>query len=489
MARWDIRQQIEGHLAAEQGTLRKTAPAHRLALCYPSPYPLGMSSLGFQTIYREINARADWAAERAFLPDGDDATGPLVTYETLTPVGEFPVVAFSVAYELELASVGRCLDLAGVPALRTERAAGDPLVVCGGPLTVASPRPLGAFADVVVLGEAEETLGPLLAALVHAPDREAVRAALRGRAGFWLPGEGEPGAPLAVDAERLPAWAAIVTPHSQLAGMFLVEVERGCSRGCTYCVMGRAVSGGMRLCAPEAVLARVPPAVRRVGLVGAAVTDHPRLADILRPLVLAGREIGVSSLRADRLDEEIVDLLARGGLRTLTIASDGASERLRAQLGRHTTAPDLLRAAQLARQAGLRRVKLYQLIGVPGEEDADIDELGAFVRDLARVAPVALAVAPFVPKPRTPLADAPFGPIPLLETRLRRLRAGLRGLAEVRATSPRTAWIEHRLAQGHEAAGVAALSAGRAGGGFAAWRRALGEERGRYPGAGRAEVE
>ncbi|HEY3356218.1 MAG TPA: radical SAM protein, partial [Polyangia bacterium] len=467
MSRWEQRQRIAARLAAETGTLRKQGAGRRLALCYASPYPVAMSSLGFQTIYREVNARPDWAAERAFLPDAEELEAadrtPLCTYESETPVGDYAALAFSIAYELELADLGRFLDLAGVPAARTERGGNHPLLVCGGPLTFANAAPLGAFADVVVVGEAEAALDLLLAALALLPDREAALAAVRGQPGFWLPGDGgRPGERLCARPDQLPAYAQITTPDSELPDMFLVEAERGCSRGCAYCVMRRESSGGMRAPAPEAVLGRIPAHARRVGLVGAAVTDHPRVRDIIRALVDGGREVGVSSLRADRLDAELVDLLARGGQRTLTVASDGASERLREALGRHTSAAHLLRAAELCRAAGMRRIKLYQLIGVPGEEDADLDELGAFVRELAQIAPVAVAVSPLVPKLQTPLADAPFGPIPLLEAKLKRVRRAIGTVAEVRATSPRTAWIEYCLAQGGEAAGHAALAAGRA---------------------------
>jgi radical SAM superfamily enzyme YgiQ (UPF0313 family) len=480
MPRWDQTRQIRARLDAEVGTLRRVA-RRRLALCYPSPYSVAMASLGFQTIYREVNAREGWAAERAFLPEEDGPRGGgqgggagICTYESETPVSEFPALAFSVAYELELAGLARFLDLCGVPPRRTERRADQPLVVCGGPLTYANARPLGAFADVVVSGEAEDVIDPLLAALARLPDREAALAALHGQPGVWLPGSAaEPGAHLVADDRHLPARSQITTPESELPEMFLVEVERGCSRQCRYCVMRRESRGPMRVVPAAAVLASVPATARRVGLVGAAVTDHPQLADILRALVDGGREVGVSSVRADRLDAEVVGLLRRGGQRTLTVAGDGASQRLRDELERHTSEEHLLRAGALARAAGMRRLKVYQLVGVPGETDADVDELIRFTRELSAVVPVALAVAPLVPKRGTPLADAPFGPVALLEARLHRLRGGLRGVAEVRAASARTAWIEHCLAQGGIEAGEAAIAAARAGGGFGAWRRAL----------------
>ncbi|MBI5479562.1 MAG: radical SAM protein [Deltaproteobacteria bacterium] len=479
MPRWDLRRRIRARLDAEVGTLRRAAP-RRLALCYPSPYPVAMASLGFQTIYREVNGRRGWAAERAFLPDPENedahARGgaPLCTYESGTPVTDFGALAFSVAYELELAGLARFLDLAGLPPRRADRGAGQPLVVGGGPLTYANARPLGAVADVVVSGEAEDALDPLLAALTQLPDRAGALDALAGQPGIWLPERAaEPGEPLVADDRHLPACSQITTPESELRDMFLVEVERGCSRSCRYCVMRRESRGSMRIVPAAAVLAAVPAAARRVGLVGAAVTDHPQLREILRALVDAGREVGISSARADRLDKEVVDLLRRGGQRTLTVAADGASQRLREALERHTSEEHLLAAGAFARAAGMRRLKVYQLVGAPGETDTDLDELVRFTRELCRIVPVALALSPLVPKAHTPLGDAPFGPVALLEARLHRLRAGLRGVAEVRAASARTAWIEHCLAKGGVEVGEAASAAARAGGGFGAWRRAL----------------
>src|SRR5260221_12736181 len=147
--------------------------------------------------------------------------------------------------------------------------------------------------------------------------------------------------------------------------MFLIEPERGCHRGCTYCMMRRSTNGGMRLVEPARVLGLIPADARRVGLVGAAVTDHPGLPEILAGVVNRRREVGVSSLRADRLTTEIVGLLKRGGYRALTTASDGASERMRTFIERKTKEKHLLRAAELCREHGLRLLKLYMLLGLP----------------------------------------------------------------------------------------------------------------------------
>jgi radical SAM superfamily enzyme YgiQ (UPF0313 family) len=472
----------EVRLAAEIGTLHKQG-ALGVALCYPSPYNVGMSSLGYQTIYRELNGLPDIVAERAFLPD--DAREArlrreaLCTYESARPVSDFPVVAFSLAYELELAGLVDCLDLAGIPALaadRVEQPERFPLVVIGGPLTFSNPVPAGPFADVMILGEAEDLLPALLASLRDTPERAALLADLARRPGYYVPAvHGErPPAIAAVPNHRLPAYSQIRTPHTELANMFLIEPERGCHRGCTYCVMRRSTNGGMRLVEPSRVKALIPDDARRVGLVGAAVTDHPGLPEILRHIVDTEREVGISSLRADRLDDEIVGLLKRGGYETLTTAADGASERMRDVIQRKTKERHLLRAAQLCRDHGLRQLKLYMMVGLPSETTDDIDELARFSLELAAVAPrVALGIAPFVAKRNTPLDRSPFEDTRVIEERLARLRAALRGRVEIRPTSAKWAWVEYRLAQGGFTAGLAAAEATRAGGRFADWKSAL----------------
>ena len=469
-------------LADEIGTLHKQADL-AVALCYPSPYHVGMSSLGFQTIYRGLHALPGCTAERAFLPDDQAETHRLsegiFTYESGRPVGAFSVVAFSLASELELAGLVTCLDLAGIPTLAAERADHSrtfPLVVLGGPITFSNPVPAGPFADVIVMGEAEGLVPVLVNGLQEQPDRETLLADLARRPGFYVPSlHGQTPPPIEfADDNVLPAYSQIITPHTELAGMFLIEATRGCSRGCAYCVMRRSAGHGMRTIAPDRLLSLIPANARRVGLVGAAVTDHPALPEILCALVDAGREVGVSSLRADRLDDELVGLLARGGYRTLTTAADGASQRLRDQVDRHTQIEDLLRAARLCRDHNMALLKLYVLIGLPGETSADIDELGSFALELAAIAPkLSLTLAPFVSKRNTPLDQQPFEDIASLDDKLAILRRRLRSRVRLGGDAPKWAWVEYRLAQGGFAEGLAAAQAARAGGGFAAWKRAL----------------
>jgi radical SAM superfamily enzyme YgiQ (UPF0313 family) len=468
---------IAQRLEQEEGTLFGQG-RRGVALVYPSPYSVAMSSLGYQTIYRLLNGMPDTHAERAFLPE-EGMSGPLLTYESRRPVGDFPVIAFSVSYELEIAGAFQCLASAGVPLLREQRTRHDPWVVMGGPLTFSNPSPLAPFADVVPMGEAEELLAPLLERLLGGLSREEALRAVADVPGYYVPavhGEAMP-AVAQCDNALLPACSAIITPNTALSSMFLVEVERGCSRGCTFCVMRRSTNGGMRVVPVDRVLATIPAHARKVGFVGAAVSDHPRIVNILRAMVESGREVGLSSLRADRLTPEFVELLVRGGYRTLTVASDGASERLRSDMEKRIREKHLLRAAEYAGAAGVAQLKNYMMIGVPGETDADLDELIAFTLQQAKIAGprvrVSLGIAPFVAKRNTPLDGVPFVGIAEAERRLERLRRGLMPRVEVRPTSARWAWIEYLLAQGGPEAGLAALEAWRQGGSFAAWKRAF----------------
>jgi radical SAM superfamily enzyme YgiQ (UPF0313 family) len=475
MSREELLSTIRRRLAAEVGRIDKSAP-FRVALAYPSPYRAGMSSLGYMQIYKAVQAEEGMAAERAFL--GDDEAGERVaplTYESLRPLGELPVIALSVAYELELAGVVKLLEAAGIPPLREQRGDRDPFILAGGPLTFSNPLPLAAFADAIVMGEADTLAIEALRALRDAPSHEAALDALAAIPHIFVParhGDDMPGV-AQTDDDLLPAWSPIRTPEAELSDMFLIETERGCSRGCTYCVMRRSTNGGMRVVPKERILELIPSDARRVGLVGAAVSDHPKIAEIVRTLAERGCEVGLSSLRPDRLNDDLVGALKLAGYRTLTTAMDGASDRVRDLLDRKARIRHLERAAELARAHGMARLKLYLMVGVPTETDEDIDECAAFTTALSKRIPVALGIAPFCPKRNTPLAGATFAGIDVVQRRLDRLHRGVKGKVEVRATSAKWAWVEAVLAKGGVAEGRAVMEAVHAGGSFAAYQRAF----------------
>ncbi len=472
-------QEIRARLHDEVGTIFRDAP-DKVALLYPSPYNVAMSSLGYQTMYREINNRPGCAAERAFLPDDVDAHTnarlPLHSYESMRPVSDFPVIGMSVAFELELAGVVQSLTLAGVPVLSEERDDRHPFVLCGGPLTFSNPLPLAPFADAILMGEADETIHQALDILFSTRDRaERLKRLASEIPSCFVPalhGDIMPAGAKCTDA-LLPARAVIRTPNTELRNMFLIEAERGCSRGCAYCVMRRSTNGGMRIVPMETILSLIPEGVTKVGLVGAAVSDHPKICDIIETLADRGIETSLSSLRPDRLNERFIAALRKAGHTALTTASDGASQRLRDTINRKTREKNLVNAAQLARAAGMKRLKLYMMIGLPGELDEDVDELIQFGTEISKLIPLSLGIAPFVSKRNTPLDGLPFAGIQLVEKRLERLRRGCRGRFEVRATSARWAWVEYVLAQGGAAEGRAVMQAVQAGGKFADYKRAF----------------
>ena len=482
---------LEARRERESGTGVQLAHAPlMMALLYPSPYSAAMSSLGYLQIHRRANLRPETRCERAVLPDADQidihrrTRTPLLTLESQRPLDDFHVIGISHAYELELAGLATCFDLAGIPPLAIDRHADHPLVVVGGPITFSNPLPTAAFADVVLMGEAEGTLEILLAMLEKDParargdrrKREALLEELAGLEGFYVPtlhGERLPPVGMAPD-HLLPAVSAIHTPDTELHSMVLIEPERGCHRGCTFCVMRRSTNGGMRLVSPERVLSLIPDHVPRVGLVGAAVSDHPQIKDILRGLIDGqGKHVGISSLRADRLDDEFVGLLARGGYKSMTVALDAASARLRIEIEKNLRDRHIFAAAELARAHGMKHLKVYVIVGLPDESDEDIDELIGFALALRKILPVKLGVSPFVPKLRTPLAGAPFCGEKTAAHKLDRLRKGLAGKVEVRGPSARESYVEYRLAQGGLEHARAAIAAAEGGGTLAAWKKAL----------------
>lgn len=463
-------------LASERGTIFKEAPL-RIALCYPLPYHAAMSSLGYQVIYRLMNAHEGLSCERVVLPDDVRAWRERghepVSIETGRPLSQFDAVAFSMTWDLDILGFFDMLELARIPIERDKRNRWHPAVLIGGPLTASNPLPLADFIDFAVIGDGEVAVPQMAAAMTDAADRDDLMDRLGRIDGVWVPEtQGDRIPPTQKVTAGLPAVSQIVTPLAELSNMFLVEGSRGCPRFCKFCLV-RSPESPMRQTEVARVMAAVPPWAERVGFVGAAISEWDGIREAMRAVVDSGRGIGISSLRADRMDHEFVELLYRGGARTMTIASDAPSQRQRNKMAKGIRTEHLWNSATLARDVGMLKIKLYVIIGLPTEDDADIEELIAFCRDLNGVLPTALGVSPLVPKLHTPLGDAPFAGIAAIDAKLDRLRKGLDGTAEIRSTSARWAWVEYRMSQGDAGAGHAALKAWRDGGDFRAWERAF----------------
>jgi radical SAM superfamily enzyme YgiQ (UPF0313 family) len=440
----DIAQDI---LSREVGYVRKPhANRLRVALIFPNTYFVGMSNLGFQTIYRLFNDHPDIVCERAFLPPKQelaalrDAGTRIVTLESQTPVKDFDVIAFSVSFEWDYTNVLTMLRLAGVPVRAAERDYTHPLVVIGGAVTFVNPEPLAPFADVIAAGEGE-ALVLAQARGYYIPSFYDVEYEADGTIARFVPREGT-GAPAVVRKAALkttdavdPPSTTIFTPDTEFGSRFLVEVVRGCANLCRFCWAGynylpvRAFPTRRILELAQAARAHSS----RAGLVSIALCDHPDIEHILRSLKDMGYSISPASLRLDDLTPTIVSLLQESGERTLTIAPETGSDRLRRVINKTVTNEEILDRAELIFSSGIESLKLYYMIGLPTEEDADL----VAIRDLTmeihavmlkharargRIGRIVASVNPLVPKPGTAYQWLPMERADAIERKMQRLR-------------------------------------------------------------------
>ena len=474
--RKDLHSKARARLARERSRIvADSAAAVRVALAYPNVYRVGMASLGFQIVYEMLNALPDVSCERAFLPDPSDllehdrTRTELFTLESLSPLARFDVVAFSISFELDCLNVLRMLRLANIPLRSRDRDESRPLIIAGGPCPTFNPEPMAEFIDAFVIGEAEDVLQGLTETiLTERRDRDRLLEALARVPGVYVPRlyaprygvsgeyrgvEALPPAPHSVvrsvarDLSTHPASSSVRTPDAEFGDLDLVEVGRGCGRQCRFCVAG--------------YVARPPrfreigqiPAGDRLGLVGAAVFDRPDAADLCERIVEAGREFTVSSVRLETVTPQLARLMARGGQKTLTIAPEAAADRLRAVINKCATDEQVFAAVAAARDAGIRRVKLYFMIGLPLETDEDVNAICGLARRLTDAFPETefhFSVSSFVPKPWTPFQWHPMAPEDEIKRRFSLIRRGLTraGRVELSGESPRLAAVQGLLARG-----------------------------------------
>jgi len=487
-----------------------------VALVYPNAYAVGMSNLGFQTIYKHLNALPDVVCERVFLPDAADIAELARTrsapfsLESQRPLTDFHMIGFSVTYEGDYINVLRILELAGIPLRAAERRPHDPLVLMGGVCAFSNPEPIAPFMDFVVVGEGEELVGELIAAYrerytdrasfldlltslpgVYVPERYDVRYAEDGTVADVI---ALAGAPAVVTKRRLKdvdafrTIAAVKTANAEYGHMALLEVGKGCGRGCRFCLEGqvyRPVRHRSVAALSETIKELAAQGEKRIGLVGACVSDYPWIGELLKVVEANGMELSISSLRADSLTEDLAAALARGGHRTLTIAPEAGTERLRRAIRKAITDEQILAACDLVRSNGIPNLKTYFMIGQPTETDEDVEAIPDLARRMlerlrildARGHPfgrLTLSISSFVPKPWTPFQWAPFAGADALSKKLETIKRGVRGFSNVRVLheNPREAALQALLARGDRRVGDFVELAARLGG---EWRRALRE--------------
>lgn len=471
-------------MSRERGTIAPKQSGLRIALAFPNIYRLGMASLGFQLVYRMLNQLPDVSCERVFLPDPEEIaeherTGTaLFSIETQTPLAQFDAAAFSVSFEMDYINVLRMLRLANLPLRSDERSGSYPTVIAGGICPTFNPEPLADFVDAFVLGDAEPVLTDIARAL-EISEQSEVLDRLAVTPGVYVPGRGDLGKVervVARDLSVFPSSSIISTPDAEFGEIELVEVARGCGRGCRFCVAGHVTRP------PRPRKDVVVSDSRRFGLVGAAVFDYPHSAELCRRIIECGQQFSVSSLRLETVTPEIARLLAAGGQKTLTIAPEAATDRLRQVIGKpladvadvsgfeRSGNPDtqVFAAVANAIDAGMRRVKLYFMIGLPTETDEDAVAIAEMALPLVATFPgvdFQVSVSCFVPKPWTPFQWHPMERETVLKRRLAIVRKALAGCRRVRFTSesPRLAFVQGLLARGDRELGrflVAALANG-----------------------------
>jgi radical SAM superfamily enzyme YgiQ (UPF0313 family) len=447
---WKQRKKYESLLEQEKGYVKKVWGTYNtVCLAYPNHYRTGMANLGFQTVYKIINEQPSFLCERVFLAvsgsgaeSASEAT-EMVSLESQKSIAEFEILAFSLSFENDYPNILTMLAKAGIPLLTKDRTEEFPLVIGGGIALTLNPEPLADFFDLFILGEAEETLPQFTRYFEDARRRGVGRKVLlkdlqRHIPGVYVPGlyEVKYSADSRIEA-YLPLEAdfpqkiqinhikdiglycteeVISATQVEMEDMYLTEVNRGCARSCRFCAASFVYRPARFRSAKEIIAStdRGLISKKKIGLVGTAVSEHPELVQICEYILAQGAQVGIGSLRIDQINEKIVDLLKAGGIETVALAPEAGSQRLRDLLRKDITEEEILRAAQLLIEKEITNLRLYFMVGLPGEEDQDIDAIIDLTKKIQHCAliktcgkrkfrRITLSVNQFIPKPHTPL--------------------------------------------------------------------------------------
>jgi radical SAM superfamily enzyme YgiQ (UPF0313 family) len=515
---WKQKKKYETLLAREQGFVKKVwGTGHTVCLAYPNVYRIGMANLGFQTVYKIFNEPPFFLCERVFLPAGDDAevvAGAVetVSLESQKPIRDFDILAFSVSFENDYPAILKRLDLGGIPLKARDRAGGYPLVIGGGIALTLNPEPLADFFDIFILGEAEEILPEFARLFTDAAgrgiDRNSLLIELQKKIpGIYVPSLYVPryfpdgkiqeiapladGLPKSIQISPVKNINAFCTTEvvssldSEMAEMFLVEVNRGCPHLCRFCAAGH-VYAPPRFRSYEEIVSAIDRGLMvkdKIGLVGTAVSDHPDLAKICQYIVDQQGQAGIGSLRLDRVDEKIVELLKAGGIDTVALAPEAGSQRLRDLLRKGITTDDILSAARMLIEKEMSNLRLYFMVGLPSETDEDIDAIIDLARKIQHAAlchtegrrkfrRITLSINQFSPKPRTPLQWCELADVQDVGRKIKKIVHAFRRDKQINviADVPKWNYVQALLSLGDRRVGDILLAVHRLNGN---WQRAL----------------
>ncbi len=462
---WDKIKKARRRLSREQGTIIKDWGGRiPIALVYPNSYYIGMSNLGLHALYSLLNSYSQVVGERAFWEvENRDSRSPALCLESQRPLSDFAVVAFSVSYELDYFNVVHILKASGIPLYSADRDERHPLVIAGGPCIIANPMPLSPFFDCLCIGEAEPIIPAMLPVIAEGigGKRSDLLQALASLPGIYVP-QYYSGKPVvrqwAKNLDDFPVASAVLTPDTELGDLYLIEVERGCNWGCRFCLVSKTFRP-MRYRSVDKLIAQAELGLKyrkRLGLVGPAVSDHPQIEELLLKLGQMGAELSISSLRVSPLSRIVLRELAKGEARTIALAPEAGSQRLRQVIKKSISEDDILESMDKVAEPGIRLLKLYFMIGLPTETDEDIEEIINLTLRYKNILDrkqtgcrIAVTISPFVPKAGTPFQWLPMTQPSILNRRLSLLKNRLmpKGI-KIKAESPAWSQVQGVLARG-----------------------------------------
>ncbi len=495
---WKLKQRQQSRLEKETGTVLKDWGGKiRIALAFPNRYSVGMSNLGFQFVYEALNRFENIVCERVFYPDPDelellgDSAGNLLSVESQKPLLDFHLVAFSVPYENDYTNVLDMLRLAGIPPNSVERGPNHPLVCGGGVALFLNPEPMAPFLDFIFAGEAEAIVPDFIDFWKEHENTSAARPEILKELGKSVPGIyvpsfydasynpdgtlasilpiGGSGLPEKIFYRRAdltastPCRTAVLTPDTEFSNVVLLEIGRGCGRGCRFCAAGfvyRPVRYNRASDLLDISAENIPDS-DRIGLVSAAVSDHPEINLLCKSILDQGGSLSFSSLRADTLTPEIISALESSRHQAVAIAPEAGSERLRRVINKNLTEEQILRAAEILTQKGIMNIKLYFMIGLPTETPEDLEAIVELAKSIrhhvlsasrgkSRLGDITLSVNSFVPKPFTPFQWTPFAGVRELKEKAGWIQKALRKVPNVRVhfDLPKWAYVQALLSRG-----------------------------------------